>query len=132
MEKETLEYCRELALEIISLEQQIQRQRQKLESRSWPDGAPRSGYVTDRLGDSVAKIADLDTVRGAKEAELTKLRSMIEEAMVALSPAERRLIRLRYFEGLPWEEVADEINYSWRHTLRLNKQILTKMSYNVI
>lgn len=131
MDKNALDYCRELSLEVADLDQRIDQLRSKVESRKWPDGLPHSNYAADRLSGIVAKIADLDAVRRPKAAELAQLRGAIEDAMVSLSPAERRLIRLRYFDGLPWEEVAKRMGYSDRHIRRRKNEIFEKMSGNV-
>lgn len=130
MDKNALDYCRELSLEVADLDQRIDQLRSKVESRRWPDGLPHSNYAADRLSGIVAKIADLDAVRRPKAAELAQLRGAIEDAMVSLSPAERRLIRLRYFDGLPWEEVAKRMNYCESHSRRLVSRALAKMSRN--
>ena len=50
-----------------------------------------------------------------------------ELAIDKLDYAERKLIRLRYFDGLPWHRVAVGIHYSEQHTLRLHGEILQKL-----
>lgn len=131
MDKQSLEYCRDLALEIADLDRRIDQLRAKAVSRKWPDGLPHSNFAADRLSGIVSKIADLEAVRGPKAVELMELRRGIEIAMSRLEPTERRLIRLRYFDGLEWEEVAEKMGYCKRHLYRLNSSALEKMSPNV-
>jgi hypothetical protein len=37
------------------------------------------------------------------------------------------LIRLYYIDGLTWEKVCVDINYSWRQTHRLHSEALKKI-----
>lgn len=39
---------------------------------------------------------------------------------------EKLLLRLRYIEHMSWSEIADEMNYSERHILRLHREILKR------
>lgn len=39
---------------------------------------------------------------------------------------EKLLLRLRYIEHMSWPEIADEMNYSERHILRLHREILKR------
>lgn len=41
-------------------------------------------------------------------------------------PLEKRLLYLRYIEHLSWENVAEILNYSPRHVLRLHNSILKR------
>lgn len=52
----------------------------------------------------------------------------IEAAEALLSPMERRLVRLRYYEGLSWEEVARELYVCRREALRIRREILGKIA----
>ena len=44
-----------------------------------------------------------------------------------LQGVERRLMELRYISGFKWEEIAIEMNYTYRHTTRLHGKILKKI-----
>lgn len=63
----------------------------------------------------------------AKVAELSARMAEIEQAIEPLAPMERTLIRLHYFQGLTWEQVAVEMNYTWRHVHRLHGKALEKL-----
>ncbi len=58
---------------------------------------------------------------------LTEAQLAIELAIDALDYEERKLIRLRYFDGLPWHRVAAAVHYSEPHTRRLHGEILQKL-----
>lgn len=63
----------------------------------------------------------------AKMAELAAEQLAIEKAIDTLDPTARMLLRYRYLDGLPWEEVCVKINYSWNHTHRLHGAALQKL-----
>lgn len=89
------------------------------------DGMPRSGPVEgSRLENLAQKHLHLQQLYGKKVAELDKRMAEIEECIEPLEPTERTLIRLHYFQGLSWEEVAVKMNYSWRHVHRIHSRII--------
>lgn len=52
-------------------------------------------------------------------------RRRINDALFAMqSEKERTLLVLRYKKGMTFEKVAEEMDYSWRHTLRLHGSAL--------
>jgi RNA polymerase sigma factor (sigma-70 family) len=59
--------------------------------------------------------------------ELTRQMAEIEQAIQVLEPLERTIIRLHYFLGCTWEEVAVETGYTWRHVHRLHGKALEKL-----
>lgn len=60
------------------------------------------------------------------DTELTLLR-LLETAIAKLPATERTLMRLKYFDGLTWNQVADRMSFSRRHVLRLHQGILAKI-----
>lgn len=92
------------------------------------DGMPRSNPVEgSRLEKLVHKHIHLQQLYQKKVAELDKRMAYIEECIEPLEPTERTLIRLHYFQGMPWEEVAVKMNYSWRHVHRIHSRIIQKL-----
>ena len=52
-------------------------------------------------------------------------RRRIDEALLAMpSETERTLLILRYKRGMTFDQIAEEMEYSWRHTLRLHGSAL--------
>ena len=97
------------------------------------DGMPRgsgfdNSHVVDKLGDKHDKLKKL---YDAKVAELDRRMAEIEAAIEPLKPTERDLIRLHYFKGLTWEEVAVAMSYSWRHVHRIHGDIIAKLQEGV-
>lgn len=52
----------------------------------------------------------------------------IETAIKPLPSEDRRLIRLRYIEGLPWERIALELACGQRQVLRRHGEILQRLA----
>ena len=92
------------------------------------DGMPRSGSAgqsqTERQGD---RHMALHEKYERKVADLTRQMAEIEEAIETLLPLERSIIRLHYFQGLTWDEVAERVNYSRRQVTRLHGWVLIKL-----
>lgn len=59
-----------------------------------------------------------------KLAELDALQAEIEDAIEGLDSVARTLMRLRYIQGLKWEEVCVAMNYSWRQVHNLHSRAL--------
>lgn len=93
------------------------------------DGMPRSGSGTGgSVVENIAiKHAELLETYQQKEAELLAAMQRIEDAIDALEPTERTVIRLYYVEGLTWEEVAVAMSYCWRHVHRIHGYALEKL-----
>ncbi len=93
------------------------------------DGMPRSGSNND----STRREAQIDckdellALYREKERELTKAILEIEEIIDLLQPRERTLLRLYYIDGLTWEQVACEMNYSWSQVHRIHGEALKKL-----
>ena len=51
----------------------------------------------------------------------------IESAIATLTPTERDLMRLRYIEGLSWQDICRRINYCWQWTHKIHASALQKI-----
>ncbi len=133
MNKQTLRQYRSIELEIEKLEEERARIIARLQQPPPSDGLPKGkGGTGDPVGNAAARLADLQTVLNERIDALIDLRLAIEAALFALPADERLLMRYRYIDGMRWEQIAVELNYSYRHTTRLHGMILQKMSYNVL
>ena len=92
------------------------------------DGMPRGGsgenYIREEQVDT--KYALLAAYQ-KKGAELDRKLLVIEQAIEELEPRERWLVRLHYIDGLTWEQVAVEMDYSWRQVHRIHSDALDKL-----
>lgn len=72
-----------------------------------------------------------ELIEELKEERLAKIRRHINVKRKIDSikdDDEREVLRLRYIEGLKWEEVAVEIGYSWRRTHDIHSNALKHLS----
>jgi len=93
-------------------------------------GMPHGGGESGKLTDGVGKLVELDREIDSRVDRLVELRREIEEHIAALdSDTQRRLLRLRYINGMTWERVAVEMGYERRQTNRIHGYAL--MSLNV-
>lgn len=79
------------------------------------------------LSDITPNLLFLQAKIDKKIKEYTVLRAEIEDSITCLQPVERVLMRLRYIEGLTWEQVAVEMHYSYKWVCVLHGRILDKM-----
>lgn len=85
----------------------------------------RTNNISDKTGNLAVKIADkkAEIARGNNE-----LYDILSEVKAVIDLVEKRkykrLLHLRYIEGLRWEQVAKELNYDTRWTLKLHGQAL--------
>lgn len=87
-------------------------------------GMPAATSHGNPLEDMAARHLELVDRYRAKMLELAEEQLAIEKAIETLEPTSRMLIRFRYIDGLPWEEVCVRMNYSWRQTHRLHSRAL--------
>lgn len=112
----------------------IKRRREDLEAVMYGprsqrlDGMPRGGSgAGDILEAQIDRKDELLAMYLAKEAELDDALLAIEQAIEKLDPTQRLLVRLHYFDGLTWEQVAVEIGYSWSQTHRIHSAALKRL-----
>lgn len=127
MDKATLRQYRAILREIAHLEEEKRRVLDGLLAPPSGDGTPRGSGEHDRIGSAVARRDKYQRMIDRKLDKLIALRREIESAVAALPPKDRYLIRLRYIDGLRWEDVAAELHYGYQWTLTLHGRILQRM-----
>ena len=133
--KEYLLQVRKLDSTIKRLDQEITRARNELITlrSSWPDGQPHgSGGKSDPVGEKAAKLADTITRIEEKQLEtrsrLWYVRSVIVEQIGRVAdPLLQEILYSHYVDGKRFEEIAVDIGYSWRHTIRKHGEALQAM-----
>lgn len=92
------------------------------------DGMPRGGSgPSDPVAELAGRHLALREQYAETVAKLTAQMAEIEQAIEPLEPRERTIIRLHYFRGLTWEQVAVETGYTWRHVHRLHGKAIEKL-----
>lgn len=86
----------------------------------------------DRLEDTIVKIMDLES-RILKDIEkITELKGEIVKVIDAVDNGDMiNLLYKRYVHYEEWQQIADEMNYSIQHVLRLHGKALPKVQ-NII
>lgn len=149
--KEYLKQYRTIASKLRAIDVMIAEIREELSNiglvsiRSpWPDGQPHGSGTTDPTGSLASRAADTGTeerrealkeqlldleVRELRaRSDLWKKRVEIEETLsMVLDPTYHDILHRRYVEGQTFELIAVELNYSWRHTVRLHGEALMAM-----
>jgi DNA-directed RNA polymerase specialized sigma subunit len=113
--------------------EQLRRQLDELEATLYYpkiqrlNGMPSAPSKENTLELMVARHLELQDKYEAKIAEMTAEMLLIEEAIEALEPTARMLLRYRYLDGLKWEEVCVRMNYSWMQTHRIHANALNQL-----
>lgn len=74
--------------------------------------------------------AQMDALIARYRAELNgtlALQAEFERMIEQLNPLEKRIMRYYYIDGMIWEQIWQETNYSTRHLLRLHRGIMDKL-----
>ena len=75
------------------------------------------------------KVEELEEKINQAIDELADIRMEIEAVLGQLEDDTlRELMEYRYIDGLAWEQVAEKMHYSWRHTCRLHGEALAKIN----
>lgn len=85
------------------------------------------GSVGDRQGALIARIDELRLRYVGMVEGLVALRGRIEDEISVLDEEDQRLVRLRYFRGLTWEEVAVRMGVSWRTVHNWHGRVLERL-----
>ena len=96
-----------------------------------PDAAFGSGNQ-DKLGDAIAKIVDLENeINRAVDEYVDKRRyasSIVEKVQ---DPDQLAVLYKRYFQYEPWEKIACDMGFTYRHTTRIHGLALNAVN-NII
>lgn len=92
-------------------------------------GMPQGVGESDKLTDGVSKLVELDNEIDARVDVLVKLRREIEGKIGSLdSDTQRRLLTLRYINGMTWERVSVEMRFDLRWVYRVHGIALANLT----
>lgn len=136
--KEYLEYVRSLEVRLRMKEERIAQLQHDICSLQALD------YAKDKITggspiDVSDKIARLDELIQDTNREWDELIEMREQAKVLIakleSATQQEVLTKRYIQNKRWEQIAVELNITWRHTFRIHraalKEFSQKMALNV-
>lgn len=130
MTKKELQEIRDISIEIQTLEDEIRDLKTSLmytKAQTYND-MPKSKYIhTDKMSELICRLIDTERKLSEKKNILLKKRIEIETIIDTLPPIERTVIRLKYFQGKKWYEIANITNYSERSVQRFHGYALQKL-----
>ena len=113
-------------LEILAEEKDIREEIAYWESKaqkvtaSW-SAVPSGGKGSDKVQTGAIKVAELRESLMDKINQLAAVRIEIERAIGTVQDdTQRRLLRLRYIKGMTLQQIAVEMNDSWRHICNIH------------
>ena len=89
--------------------------------------ARSEGTTSDKVGNSVAAIVDLEKEIDKEVVQLVELRGDILKTIQQLDPMEYALVYKRYFQYKWWEVIADEMYYTRQWINALHKRALKNL-----
>ena len=128
--KQELERCAALAREADHLRERIIRLHAAAEGTGMRvDGVPGGSGIGDPVGDAVA---NLDKLQGRWTRAIDRYLALMlraDEAIAALeSPDVRTVLRLRFIDGLTWDEISMQAHFAPSHCRRLCNRGLRLLS----
>jgi DNA-directed RNA polymerase specialized sigma subunit len=125
MTKRRLLQYSHVKLEIAELEQRSQELRHKAGMTTQSYDKPRvcSDYC-DPYPEIIDKLLHIDALITAKLCELYAEEAKIEQAISMLDSRGRRIMRLRYIEGVKLEQAAESMGYTYGHMRELHRKYL--------
>lgn len=128
---------------IRKLKREIEKLTEVTVRSAWPDGQPRGTKTTDPTGTTASKLADQNLERCQElhkqlleyEYEQLQEKSRLWSKSLAIydligqlrDPVLYKIIVKRYIDGDTFEQIAVDINYTWRHTINLHGKALQEV-----
>lgn len=126
--KEYLEQYRLLDNDIKIKQEQLVRIRELAEYVSPSFGGVKSEGISDKVGRAAAKLADTQNELNQGIIKLIDLKREIEGVIAKVGdPVLEQLLVLRYINGMTWEQIADEMFYTYKWVCVLHKRALSKI-----
>lgn len=86
------------------------------------------GIVSDRVGRTAAKIADLEREVNDQIDRLIEVKAEINAMINSLDDILlRNLLERRYLLGFSWEKIAEDMSYTPRHITRLHNKAIERL-----
>lgn len=93
------------------------------------DGMPHAIGVSDKVGNTVSKLVDLQNDTAVLVEEYQNKRQEIIKILELLPPNQYAVLHKRFVLFKKWEEIADEMMYSERQVHRIRKRAIRLVQY---
>lgn len=131
MTKEELKQYQDIKRELAKLEETYQHVNEDLYSTRTSDlsGMPKNQPIegSNPADAKIDRKGEIRKMYDQKKEELEATLLTIEQAIDALEPNERTVLRLHYIDGLKWEQVCVVGFFSWRTAHRIHARALEKL-----
>lgn len=84
----------------------------------------QSGHASDRTGDIIVKIVDMEREIGAMTDEFVDKKNCIIKQLEELDFNSYEVLYQRYVKQKQWDEIATDLKYTQRHVRRLHSSAL--------
>lgn len=136
--KEWLEYVRSLEVRLRMKEEriaQLQHDICSLQALDYAKDKITGGSPID-VSDKIARLDELIRNTNREWDELIEMREQAKALIAKLESAtQQEVLTKRYIQNKRWEQIAVEMNITWRHTFRIHraalKEFSQKMALNV-
>ena len=106
---------------------ELEERKTSIKSMIISDMNVQTSHNNNSIENLLIKIEECIEEYNKKEIKLYNKQLEIENCINSLEPTERIIARSRYIEGKTFEQIAVDLNYSWRHTIRIHGKILQKI-----
>lgn len=129
--KEYLEYIRSLETRLRMKEEriaQLQHDICSLQALDYAKDKITGGSPID-VSDKIARLDELIRDTNREWDELIEMREQAKALIAKLESAtQQEVLTKRYIQNKRWEQIAVEMNITWRHTFRIHRAALEKFS----
>lgn len=97
----------------------------KITSSIKPDAVSSGGGMSDKIGNAVARIIDLENEINSEIDRLVDLRNDVESVLSLIKNEKQyAVLQKRYIQFKTWEQIAEEIGYSYYGVCKLHGRAL--------
>ena len=128
-----LNQIRDARGDIEKLQERILRLRSAMEglNRQMGDGSGGGSTVPkDKLAEDMARLDELERRLAARVINFEELLEDMDVWLAGLPEQQRKVMRLRYVDGLKWREVAETAHYSIQHCVKINMTAMKGLPSN--
>ena len=128
MDKKQLVYIMTEYRSIGSIERRIAALEETLERTTVQlNGMPHGSDGADKMSAMVADIVDLMTKLDERRIKCEKDMQEVERVFDSLPDQQRRVMRLRFIDGMSWKKIAKETHYDRSYLIRIQQAALERI-----
>lgn len=130
--KKFLNLYLEAKRDLIRLKEQLEELRfDKISMSRKNDGMPRGSYVSDLSG-YAARMDELERkIIKARYERITVFEAVRDKIESLTEGVEKDLLTYRYLRGMKWEDISEEMGYSWKQVHRIHDKALEHLDYDM-